>query len=435
MKLELASFPVTDVQFTKQTRYNDQVLEVDKEELVKLVLQDKRIASAELDVAFPGEQTRIVLVRSQGEPRIKISGSGCVFPGILGPVETVGDGRTHRLSGVVVTTCADYRPTILSGTGAPIAGLLDMWGPGAQVTPFASLINVVLLLKLVDGVTELEAHTAIESAGCRLGQRLAETTRDKIPADMEVFELAEVNSSLPRVVYILTVLTEASLPHSGTAFYGVPIRDSLPIFLHPNEFFDGVLTRDARQGHTDIPTNWHWMNHPVVLKLLREHGKRLNFLGVILQKTFFESERSKQVAAACASQMARVLGAEGAIITRTSMSGANMEDVVLTVQACERKGIKTVFITPEHSGPEGTELPLMLYVPEATAMVDTGSTDLVIKLPKPTKVIGCEEGQSVTQRPYETPYFPWGELTLPRWREIPGSTYWLGGGNYICKEY
>ena len=33
MKLELAEFPVKDVQFSKQTGYNNGVLEVDKDEL------------------------------------------------------------------------------------------------------------------------------------------------------------------------------------------------------------------------------------------------------------------------------------------------------------------------------------------------------------------------------------------------------------------
>src|SRR5512139_1140416 len=127
MKLELVSFPVKNVLFTKPMKYRDYVLEIHKEELLKAVLEDRRIASAELDLAFPGDKTRIVRIRGIVEPRVKVSGPGCVFPGVLGPVETVGSGRTHRLSGLAVTTSADYRPTVMSGTGAPIAGILDLW--------------------------------------------------------------------------------------------------------------------------------------------------------------------------------------------------------------------------------------------------------------------------------------------------------------------
>jgi len=78
--------------WAKKTGYGDGVLEINKEELVKLILEDKNIVSADVDVTFPGEETRIVKVRDALEPRVKVSGPGCVFPGILGPVETVGSG-------------------------------------------------------------------------------------------------------------------------------------------------------------------------------------------------------------------------------------------------------------------------------------------------------------------------------------------------------
>ncbi len=40
------------------------------------------------------------------EPRVKVEGAGGVFPpGMVSKVETVGDGRTHVLSGAAVVTC------------------------------------------------------------------------------------------------------------------------------------------------------------------------------------------------------------------------------------------------------------------------------------------------------------------------------------------
>ena len=51
MKLELANFPVKDVRFSKQTAYNNGVLQINKEELLSLILEDKRVASANLEVA------------------------------------------------------------------------------------------------------------------------------------------------------------------------------------------------------------------------------------------------------------------------------------------------------------------------------------------------------------------------------------------------
>ena len=429
MKLEMATFPVKDVKFSGQTDYKSEVLQINKEELVKLILEDKRVASADLDIAFPGEQTRIVNVRDVVEPRVKVSGPGCVFPGIMGPVETVGEGRTHRLSGVTVIPSAEYRPTVLSGSIAQDTSILDMWGPAVQLTPFASTINVVPIFKLVDGVTELEAHNAIQMAEFKVAHRLAEATRDLAPEGIEVFELFKVDPALPKVIYIAGIMTNWHAPHSYAALYGLIVRESLPTFIHPSEVFDGAVTKDTRKGISAFTYTWGWLNHPVILELFREHGKRLNFLGIILQRTRFEAELGKQVTAACTSQMARLLGADGAIITRTVGSGANFVDVMLTVQACEKKGIETIFLTPEWGGKDGTEQPFVFYTPEAVSMVSTGSTDLEFKFSRPEKVIGLGKNGLVQLDAADEPFSPWDEFCAVYSEDsgLTGISDWFGG--------
>jgi len=434
MKLELANFPVNDVRFGGQTKYDSGLLDINKRELMALALEDEKVVWADLDVAFPGEQTRIVRVRDAVEPRLKMSGSGCVFPGILGPVETVGQGRTNRLCGVTVMTSAVYEGTIHGGTAAGRTGIVDMWGPGAQLTPFGSTINVVLMLELRKGVSELEAHAAIQSAEFKVAHKLAESTRERAAEDVEVFELFETNPSLPRVVYILGCRTAWHEPHSGVAYYGLPIRESLPTLVHPNEFLDGALTSDARRGKGICPCTWEWMNHPIILRLLREHGKRLNFLGVILQRTRFETDFGKQVTAASASQMARLLKADGAVVTRIGPSGNNFIDVMLTVQACERKGVRTVLITPEWGGGEGTEIPLVFYVPEASAMVTTGSLDQPVNFPEPGKVIGVGDTQLVELIAGDPPISPWVSFVGKK-DYVRAGTDWWGGTHNACEVY
>lgn len=437
MKLELADFPVRDVQFSKRTSYDKGLLQINKEELVTLALQDKRIVSADLDVAFPGERTRIAFVRDVVEPRVKVSGPGCIFPGILGPIETVGEGRTHRLSRVTVMALANYKGAIAadeSGTTAETRGLVDMWEPGAKVIPYGSLINIVLVLTLVDDVSELEAHTTIQLAEFKVAQQLAETVRHKTPEIMEVFELFEVDPSLPRVVYNLGFISERTAPVSGISFYSLPIRDSLPFFVHPNEFLDGAVTIDARQGGAQKPQNWTWMNPPTILSLLREHGKRLNFLGVIMQRCSFDSETGKYTTAACTSQMAKLLGADAALITSMGGMGNTFIGCMMTVQAYEKKGIKTVLLTAEASGGEGGP-PLVFYVPEASAIVSTGDIQRGLTLPAPDKVIGCEKGQLMSWRASDPGFSPWSEVTLDRVYALPDGADWWGNLNYLCKEY
>ena len=434
MRLELATYPVKQVQWSHQTCYRDGLLEIDKAELLATVLEDKKIVSADLDLALPGEETRIVNVRDIVEARIKVSGPGCVFPGILGPVETVGDGRTHRLSGMTVVVSATYRPTILSGTAAQNSSLIDMWGPLGKATPFGSTLNVVLVIKLLDGVTELEAHAAIQLAEFKVARRLAETTRELATDETEVFETQEVDPSLPRVVYIDSFLTNWHAPHSLVAYYGLPIRESLPTYIHPNEYLDGALTKDTRIGSGEYTYTWEWMNKGIILRLLREHGKRLNFLGVILQRTRFEAEHGKQVTAACAAQMAKLLKAEGVIVTRTVMSGANLVDVMLTVQACEKRGLKTVFLSPEWGGRDGTEPPFVFTVPEADAMVSTGSTDREYRLPAPRKLIGVKPGELIQLYAGDQWISPSEELTMDD-TCLAGTTDWWGAGKYTRVQY
>jgi len=432
MKLELAKFPVKDARFDKQTEYKSGVLQINKEELLKLVLSDRKIESADLDIAFPGEQTRIVRIRDVVEPRVKVAGPGNVFPGVVGSVETVGAGRTNTLSGATVMVCADYNYQRGLGSGGQNSGIVDMWGPGARLSPYGSLINVVLLLKLVDGVSELDAHTAIRIAQCRVAQRLAETTIDTTPDSIETFELSDVDPSLPRVVYDLTFSTTWHEPVMAVLFYGFPLRESLATFAHPNEFIDGALTVDARRGNGEVPRTWEWMNNPVIMGLFREHGKTLNFLGVILQRTRFEVEQCKYIGAEIASQMARLLGADGVVVTKTSPSGNNSMDLIFTLQAHEKKGMKTVFITPEYGGAEGKEQALWFYAPEADAIVSVGSLDRGHQVPKPAKVIGCEKGEIVEPYPAE-PISPWEEQFLEHMTFFTGGIDYLGFMRHTCK--
>jgi len=434
MKLEMATFPVQRTKFSNKTRYNSGLLEINTEELLALVLEDERIVTADIDLAFPGEKTRIVNIRDAIEPRVKVSGPGCFLPGILGPVVTVGEGRTNRLSGVTVMVSAGLTPTITSGTTSQDASIVDMWGQGALVSPFGATVNIVLVLKLKDGVTELDTHDVIIQAESKVARRLAEATINISPGDIEVFELTECDRSLPKIIYIASFLTNWHAPHSGIAYYGLPIRESLPTFVHPNEFLDGAMTADARKGSSGYTHTWGWLNHPVVFRLLREHGKRVNFLGVIIQRTRFEAEHGKKVTAECTSQLAKLIGADGVIITRTVASGANFVDVMLTLQSCEQKGIKTVLLTPEWGGKDGTELPLVLYVPEATAMVSTGSTDHAFNLAAPEKVIGLGESDTIQLFLGEPRISPANELTVDDY-SITGASDWWGQGKYTRIGY
>lgn len=435
MRLEMADFPVKEVHFSQRTGYQKGVLEIDKQSLLAGILEDSRIQTADLDLAVPGERTRVINIRDAVEPRCKVTGEASVFPGIMGPVRTVGEGRTHRLSGMTIMVSAAYPPSILAGTAAQNSAILDMWGPGADISPFGATLNLILILKLVKVVTETEAHSAIMEAQCRLATRLAEATRELEPEQLDIFELFPTDPSLPKVVYNLAVMTMLHEPHSHVAYYGMPIQESLATFMHPNELMDGAVTTDARRGNGGYTLTWHYQNLPVVYELYREHGQRLNFLGVILQRTRFLTEFGKQVTAEGTSQMARLLGADAVILTRTVPSGNNFMDAMITLQAYEDKGIKTVLLTPERGGTQGTDMPLLYYLPGATAMVSTGSFEREIELPSTERVIGFDEKEMPRLFVGDPPFDPYAAQKRDGWRDVIGGIDWFGGMAITCKEY
>ncbi len=434
MHLEMADFPVTQVKLGTRTCYGSGTLEVNRSELAQLILSDKRIREASLEVAAPGERVRITGVRDVVEPRVKTAGKGQVFPGILGPVQGVGEGRTHRLSGMAVMVAAEYEGTIRAGLGVQRSALLDMWGPGAEDSRYSGLINLVLVLRLAAGLSDLEAHAAMQQANCRVALKLAEATVGLKPKRVDSYDLSVTDSSLPKVLLIQGCLTDSHHVHSGVSYYGLPIRESLATVVHPNELLDGAITVNTTRGIGYFPNSWDWQNHPLVLGLYREHGKSLNFSGIILERIRYETFQGKEVIAQNAAQLASTLGADGALVTWLG-SGNAFVDVMLTIRACEKRDIKTVLVTYEYGGKEGIDSPLLYYVPEANAVVSTGSRDRWADLPAPEKIIGPYEAIQILSYPGAPVAPALGDLTLDARDMVIGGVDNWGRQSWTCKAY
>lgn len=93
MKLTLNKFHVQDIQFAEASSFCSGVLYINKAELAEYLMEDTNIRSVDFDIARPGESVRIVPIKDVVQPRFKQSGSGQVFPGFVGDVETVGMGK------------------------------------------------------------------------------------------------------------------------------------------------------------------------------------------------------------------------------------------------------------------------------------------------------------------------------------------------------
>src|ERR1041384_2653301 len=434
MQLDLADFPVREIRFGNSYRYENGRLTVDREDLARIVSGDGRIAQARFETVEPGEHARITGVPDVVEPRVKFGAQAQVFPGTIGPVESVGAGVTHRLSGMTVIATAHYEGTIRAGTGVQRSAMLDMWGSGAEASRFSHYPHLVLIMRLKEGLGEFEAHLAIQRAEFAVAKRIAEITQGARPQEVKRFELNE-DESLRRVLLIQGCITNGGQPHSGVSYYGLPIRESLATWVHPNELFDGAMTTNTTRGIGYYPTTWDWQNHPLALELFREQAAgRLSFAGVIVERISYDTIPGKEVAAHTTAQLAAQIGADAALMTWLG-SGNAFVDVMLTLRACERRGIKTTLVTYEYGGKDGVDSPLLYYTPEANAVVSTGSRDRWIDLPAAEKVVGPYQEIRVLSYP-GAPAPPAGAaLTLDARDMVIGGVDIWGGDAQMCKLY
>ncbi len=211
MQLDIGSFPVNKIVFDRETRLDDDVLKISRRELEELVQGDPRIAEVKIEIVEAGESARVIHVCDAIEPRIKISGPGGCYPGVLGSVETVGQGVTHRLKGISVVVSAEYPRLLETGTGAAHEAILEMSGPGA-LGPLSKLVNLVLAISFAPGHTLADYHLALRAAGFKLAERLAQTTVGKSTAKVDHYTLSSPKPGLPKVVYIHQSLTQLNLP-------------------------------------------------------------------------------------------------------------------------------------------------------------------------------------------------------------------------------
>ncbi|MCC6174262.1 MAG: hypothetical protein IT305_03065 [Chloroflexi bacterium] len=383
MRLELGTFPVREARFGPRTRWADGVLEIDREAVLDLARSEPNLTNVEVELARPGDSVRIINVVDVLDPRIKVEGPGVCYPGTCGrSIVTVGRGRTHRLGGFGVVESVDVldeRPGVgdLIRGGAPHAwdrterrqDFIDMAGPSAA-RPYANLIDLVVTLRPLAGLDAQDRHLATHGAALRIADYLAATVAALEPPELEAFDLSTRDPALPGMVYIPLLMSPEFRfgPDSrlGTAVYGVT-RLSAPWALHPTEMLDGAVS----QGSVQLLT-WPMLNDPIVLELARRHGRDLNFLGVIVHRSNWGGQAEMELIAERDAQLARLLGATGAIVT-TNLRGRRFVDTVAAVKACEAEGIKTVLVTEEEDDENGNATPLLINDPAIVSAVSTGT--------------------------------------------------------------
>lgn len=382
MKLELGYVDIRDIEFSSESKAADGVLHVNKDELIAHILEDENLKSAALEIARPGENVRITPVKDVIEPRVKVQGHGAVFPGMMSKIKTVGSGTTYVLRGCAVVTAGKI-------VGFQ-EGIIDMSGPGADYTPFSKLNNLVLVCEPVDGLAQYDYEKSVRMAGFKAAVYLGELARSATPSETRVFETPNVMEGvrqypdLPRVAYV-QMLQSQGLLHD-TYVYGVDAKRTLPTIIYPTELMDGAIVSGNCVSACDKNTTYHHLNNPVVMDLFDQHGKTLNFVGIIItNENVYLAD--KQRSSGWAAKLAEFLGVDGVIVSQEGFGNPDT-DLIMNCKKIEAKGVKTVIITDEYAGSNGRSQSLADADPAADAVVTAGNANQVITLPPMERVIG-----------------------------------------------
>lgn len=376
MALKVGNFYVKDIVFGDKTKFSDGLLTVNKEEAIAHINPEGKLKNIELYVVHPGDSVRIAPAKAAVAVRFRPDGR-CIFPGYTGAVSKCGEGIIYAMQNTAVIASGKYSNMD--------NGIVDMSGPGAQYSALSQLVNLVIYAERVNE-KDLELTLRVEEehrlAAHLLSEYIGKALEGQEPEEWEIYDLetkaAEAEEKkLPRVAAFLTVVSqlEAGL---NEKFAGRDCHNMAPVFIHPNEILDGYVVAGQCEGQA--MTTYDAQNLPLIRRLYKEHGKTVNFVGVILVPADV-SDEVKNANKLRSGEMASLLKLDAAVIVEWG-GGSNIDvDFFYNVAELESRGVKTVGITCEHAGK-------MTVDPRAVAIVSTGETSAILELPPMEHVIG-----------------------------------------------
>lgn len=387
MKLEIGNFHVREIVFGEKTGYLNGILTINKKETLEFIMEDEHITEAELYIVKPGDKVRLCPVKEAIEPRVKLNGDA-LFPGYTGDLSKAGDGRTHALKDCSILVVGKH-------WGGFQDGLIDMSGEGAKYTYYSQLKNIVLVADTDEDFEKREQqkkNAALRKAGHKLAEYIAHCVKDLDPEDIETYELEPISKrstdiqSLPSMVFVMQGQSQMEDGAYNDLVYGWDANHMVPTYMHPNEILDGAVISGSFMPCSSKWATYDFQNNPTIKRLYKEHGKTINFLGVIMSNLNVALEQ-KDRSALFVAQIAKSLGADGAIVAEEGYGNPDA-DFVACIVALEDAGVKTVGITNECTGRDGKSQPLVTLDKKLDAIVSCGNVSQLIELPPMETVLG-----------------------------------------------
>ncbi len=428
MRLEVGRIDIKSIEFGSVSKIENGVLYVNQDEVTSIVLEDDKLKSVKIEVAVPGEETRITPVKDVIQPRVKVSGRGGIFPGVIAPVDTVGEGRTHVLENVGVVTCGKI-------VGFQ-EGIIDMSGPGADYTPFSKLLNLCLVIEPVEDLKQHEYEAAVRMAGFRVATYIGKLAKEVEPNRLDtyetkpLFEQAAEYPNLPKVGYVYMLQTQGLL--HDTYVYGVDAKKIVPTFLYPTEVMDGAIVSGNCVSACDKNTTFHHLNNPIIKNLYAQHGKEINFMGVIItNENVYLADKNRS--SNWTAKFARLFGLDGVIISQEGFGNPDT-DLIMNCKKIEAEGVKTVIVTDEYAGQDGSSQSLADADKAADACVTGGNANAVITLPPMKRIIGMLDYTDKIAGGFAGSLKPDGSI-VAEIQVITGATNELGFNKLTARGY
>lgn len=428
MRLEYKLIDIQDIVFGDEMKVDGTTLVVDKKALIDELMKNENVKAIDVDLAKPGEKTRIIPVKDVIEPRYKEVGNPG-FAGVTTDAKPLGEGVVKILENVAIVTIGDI-------VGFQ-EGVIDMWGEGAKWTPFSKTLNIVVDITPIDGLVPHEHEETCRLVGLRASEIVGLAAKEAVEARTQVFEKGTMTEEalkypdLPKIVYIEMMITQGLL--HDTYIYGTNAAQILPTYMAPTEELDNAVVSGNCVAACDKITTYQHQNNNVIKELLAIHGTEINFLGSIMVPEM-TTLQGKLVSCDFTSKLARELGANGAIISEEGYGNPD-SDLVMICSRLEKQGIKTVLITDECSGWDGMSQPLTDTAKEAIAVISTGNVSHVVELEKADRILGNPEAIANLAGGWDGAYNPEDGTMKCELNAVIGATSEIGTHNATVVLY
>ena len=155
-----------------------------------------------------------------------------------------------------------------------------MQAAAAPFSPFARTLNIVLHFAKPQGISVPLADAAIRESTLRVAEFLGALSIGMEPDRVDVLEWPLPETRLPKAALVYFVQSQGNLRR--TYLNGQPLDEMPPKSDISAEVLDGALVSGNFVMACNKSCTYIHQRNPLIAEMFRQHGKTLNFRGIIL---------------------------------------------------------------------------------------------------------------------------------------------------------